>query len=309
MPMISIITPLFNCQDYIIKCIKSVQNQKHIKYEHIIIDDGSTDDSWERLQDWAKTDDRIKIYHTDNRGMAAARKLALGYATGEWVAFLDADDEWMPEKLSIQMASADQADMVLSSGYYIGDFEGSWQVPDFDLTGDQLINRLLTKNFIPVLSVMVKRKLLSQVEAFTLERQYDVVADYDVWIRLCKQNIRIRSLGASYLFNYRIHQGQSTSISRKYDLLVIVLKLIAHHHELETINLRQAHAAYINHIREALDYFLSKTSKIDAEKVISLAKNYLHAKWTFMLIGSLIKVNLRLAQVLSWRLLKPELHI
>ena len=102
--LISIITPTYNCGAYIGETIESVQQQTVHNWEMIIVDDCSTDDTQQIVAAYAEKDDRIK-YHklAQNAGAAVARTVAMELAQGEYMAFLDSDDLWMPEKLARQL--------------------------------------------------------------------------------------------------------------------------------------------------------------------------------------------------------------
>lgn len=90
---ISIIVPVYNVEQYLDECINSVLYQSFGDYELILINDGSTDRSGEICDYYAKKDARVKVFHTANAGVSAARNLGLLYATGEWIIFLDSDDK------------------------------------------------------------------------------------------------------------------------------------------------------------------------------------------------------------------------
>ena len=89
---ISIVTPAYNAEKYIENLIKSVLEQSHNNYELIIVDDGSTDDTYETIKKWHQNDKRIKVYTKQNEGPALARKYGLKEATGDLIFFVDADD-------------------------------------------------------------------------------------------------------------------------------------------------------------------------------------------------------------------------
>ena len=95
----SIIIPLYNKESYIQRAIKSVLLQTYQDFELIIVDDGSTDGSFEAAS--AIQDPRIHIVRQENRGVSAARNRGVSEAKYDWVAFLDADDEWLPEFLEM----------------------------------------------------------------------------------------------------------------------------------------------------------------------------------------------------------------
>ena len=102
---VSVITPAYNSEKYIAGTIRSVQNQTYKNWEMIIVDDCSADKTVEIAESIAKTDPRIKVLKQENNGGAAkARNRALDEATGRYIAYLDADDIWKPEKLEKQVA-------------------------------------------------------------------------------------------------------------------------------------------------------------------------------------------------------------
>ena len=90
--MISIVVPVFNSEKYICRCIKSVINQTYKDWELILVDDGSTDRSYEKMVHFAAKDKRIKIIRQNNKGPGAARNTGIEYVTGEYTVFIDSDD-------------------------------------------------------------------------------------------------------------------------------------------------------------------------------------------------------------------------
>jgi glycosyltransferase involved in cell wall biosynthesis len=99
MPKISVIVPTYNRERFIIKAIDSILNQTYKDYEIIVVDDGSTDETKKALQAYSQ----IKYIFQDNGGVSSARNTGIMAAKGEWVAFLDSDDEWTEDYLSVQM--------------------------------------------------------------------------------------------------------------------------------------------------------------------------------------------------------------
>ncbi|MCS7063994.1 MAG: glycosyltransferase family 2 protein, partial [Methylacidiphilales bacterium] len=96
MPKFSVIIPTYNRAPLLKQTLDSVLNQSFLDYEIIIVDDGSTDDTWQYLQSL-----RVKVtyYRQDNKGPAAARNLGAQHASGDYLAFLDSDDLWHPDTL------------------------------------------------------------------------------------------------------------------------------------------------------------------------------------------------------------------
>ena len=105
-PLVSIITPVYNGSSYLDHAVQSVLNQTYQNWELFLVDDGSCDDSYEKAVNWSKKDKRIiALNHPnhENRGVCATRNLAIHHAKGEYIATLDCDDEWLPEKLEKQI--------------------------------------------------------------------------------------------------------------------------------------------------------------------------------------------------------------
>ncbi len=90
---ISIIVPVYNAKNVICRCLESILNQSVENWELIIVDDGSSDNSGKICDEYASKDDRIKVIHKPNEGVSAARNTGLAIAKGEWITFVDSDDE------------------------------------------------------------------------------------------------------------------------------------------------------------------------------------------------------------------------
>ena len=93
-PLVSIIIPVYNVSHYLPQCLESVIHQTYQNIEIIIVDDGSTDDSKDICDQYANNDNRIRVIHTDNKGLASARNLGVDNAAGTYLSFIDSDD-WM----------------------------------------------------------------------------------------------------------------------------------------------------------------------------------------------------------------------
>lgn len=115
MDKVSVILPLYNCEEYIGHTIESVLGQDYTNWELIVMDDASTDNSLKEVFKYSETDSRIKVYSSVvNKGVAATRNAAIKYATGRYMAFIDADDLWAKNKLSSQIHFMKEHDAGLS---------------------------------------------------------------------------------------------------------------------------------------------------------------------------------------------------
>jgi glycosyltransferase involved in cell wall biosynthesis len=113
--LISVVIPCFNSESYIQESINSVLSQTYRKIELIVIDDGSTDDTLKVIKEYEKS---IVILRQENQGAASARNLGIHHSKGDYIALLDSDDVWMPDKLEKQMKimSANELDLVYCGG-------------------------------------------------------------------------------------------------------------------------------------------------------------------------------------------------
>lgn len=96
---LSIIIPIYNAERYFRECIESILNQSYCEWEVIVINDGSSDNTRDLLDEYQKRDGRIKVFHKENEGVAIARNVGLKQATGDYTLFCDADDVMLPEAL------------------------------------------------------------------------------------------------------------------------------------------------------------------------------------------------------------------
>lgn len=117
MPHISIIVPVYNAEQYINTCINSIIEQSYIDWELLLVDDGSTDSSGDICDDYAKNDNRIKVFHKENGGVSCARNYGLDHAKGEWIAFVDADD-WLDKYYLEHFIENINADIIVAGYNY-----------------------------------------------------------------------------------------------------------------------------------------------------------------------------------------------
>lgn len=118
--MVSIITPTYNCARFIAETIESVLAQTYSDWEMIIVDDCSNDNTKEVVEKYQERDSRIQYHCLEiNSGAAVARNLALSLAKGKWIAFLDSDDLWQPEKLSKQIQFMEKNGYAFSYHEYV----------------------------------------------------------------------------------------------------------------------------------------------------------------------------------------------
>lgn len=104
--MISIIVPVYNVEPYLSRCIESIINQSYTGIEILLIDDGSPDKCGGICEEYAKKDERVRVFHTDNHGLSAARNRGIREATGDYIGFVDSDDWIEPDMYEVLLAKA-----------------------------------------------------------------------------------------------------------------------------------------------------------------------------------------------------------
>lgn len=124
-PLVSIVIPVHNCEQYIEKCLNSILQQTYGNLEIITINDGSTDQSKEKIENVSKTDERIKVFNQENKGVSVARKLGCQHATGKYITFIDGDDYIASDYIEtfVQVAEETQSDLCVC-GYTMVDTNG-----------------------------------------------------------------------------------------------------------------------------------------------------------------------------------------
>ena len=182
MPLVSVVIPVRNRADLITRAVESVLGQSFEDYELIVIDDGSDDDLPSAL---ARFDDKIRFLSQDHRGVSAARNNGIRESTGALIAFLDSDDEWLPEKLERQVERYDPG----NSGFvchtdeiWIRDGKEVPQKKQHRKQGGRFFERALELCLISPSSVIMTRRLLDRIGWF--DEELEAAEDYDLWLRL-----------------------------------------------------------------------------------------------------------------------------
>jgi glycosyltransferase involved in cell wall biosynthesis len=189
MSKISVIIPTYNRAELLAETLLSALEQTLADREIIVVDDGSTD----RTSEVAKTfQDRIIYLRQPNSGPAKARNAGIRLAKGKYIAFLDSDDLWLPEKLELQYRFLEQT---ASIGLVFTDVmwfsNGQVLLPSlrerYQLYSGQVFEKLLFDNWIATSSVLVRRECLEEVGGFDEDPQIMYVEDWNLWIRLARQ--------------------------------------------------------------------------------------------------------------------------
>jgi len=181
--LVSIITPSWNCGQYLEETIKSIQAQTYTNWELLFQDDCSTDGTKDLVMKYAAEDSRIKYEcNPNNSGAAITRNNALRRAQGKWIAFLDSDDLWEPEKLDKQIS------FMISNGCHFS-YTGYREINDYSeltgkyVTGPSHISRFGMYCFCwpGCLTVMYDREYVGLIQIEDIQKNND----YAMWLKVC----------------------------------------------------------------------------------------------------------------------------
>jgi glycosyltransferase involved in cell wall biosynthesis len=187
-PLVTVIIPTYNRAHLLSRAIRSVLCQTFQEWELIIVDDGSVDNTEEIVKSFS--DPRIRyIRHQANRGSSAARNTGIQMARGKYIAFLDSDDEWLPEKLEKQLNifenSDDEVGVVYTGAVFIDDENGKQRIKKPRAKGWIFIEELAFNPVGSTSRVMVKRECFDKCGGF--DEEMPCHEDWDMWIRLAEQ--------------------------------------------------------------------------------------------------------------------------
>ena len=183
--LFSVIIPAYQCEKWIEQAILSVQQQTEQNWEIIVIDDCSADQTWELVQKTAAKDKRIRAYRNpQNQGVAESRNRGMALARGKYIAFLDGDDRWLPNKLAAQyqVLSKEKCDVCYASYLYI-DENGNKSGKVYDVPRHFSKEDFLKENFIGCSTAVFSK---SFADGISLRKEYQH-EDYVFWLELLEK--------------------------------------------------------------------------------------------------------------------------
>jgi GT2 family glycosyltransferase len=206
-PTVSVVIPAYNCANHLGETLASVFAQTLPAHEVIVVNDGSPDtEELERVIEPHR--DRIVYIKQDNRGPSAARNAAIGRAQGEYVAFLDSDDVWLPEYLQEQMralGSDPTLDLIYSDALLFGDapLAGRTFMQTAPTRGPVTIEGLLLYRCSVITTCVVARRQ-ALIDAGLFDESLRRVEDFDLWVRMAHEGARL-GYQARVLARHRVH--------------------------------------------------------------------------------------------------------
>jgi glycosyltransferase involved in cell wall biosynthesis len=212
MPKVSVLMAVYNGEAYLRNAIDSILHQTYSDFEFIIIDDGSTDNSFDILNTYREQDARINLHRQANRGLAASLNTGLDLAHGEYIARMDADDISMPQRLTLQTSFMDaHTDIGICGGAMktIGNAPEQKIIYPFD--ADAALCELLFKPPVAHPTVMIRKAVLDDHQ-LRYNPNITAAQDYELWSRVSRVT-RITNV-QDVLLGYRISDNQVTRTRR-----------------------------------------------------------------------------------------------
>ena len=244
--LVSIIMPVYNCEKYVEKAIKSVQLQIYTNWELIIINDGSTDDSMTKIEEQIKSiKDKVKLINLEeNQGVANARNIAIDKACGKYIAYLDADDLWEKEKMHKQIKFMKTNKIAFSYTSYSrikedGNLLKTVEVPEKTNYTDLLKSTMMLTSTIIIDTENIPKEKMKMPNL-------KITEDTQTWLNILKSGVVAYGLNEN-LTQYR--QRKDSTSSNKIESIIGMWKVYRKYQE---INISKSLYYMIFHIMNAI---------------------------------------------------------
>ena len=236
-PLISVIIPVFNRERLLKRAIESVLGQTYKKYELIVVDDGSVDNSLEI----AKSYKEAIVIEKTNGGVSSARNFGAKHARGEWLAFLDSDDEWLPLKLDKQIELInEEVHLIHTEEHWIRNGSFVNQPKAYKKGGGDQFEKSLKLCAISPSTVLLRKSLFDQFGGF--REDYPVCEDYDLWLKIVSMH-KVALVDEPLINKYAGHEEQLSFQYKAMDYWrVKSMKWILDNRELSTEKLESLKA-------------------------------------------------------------------
>ena len=214
--LVSVVMPVYNTNQFVWEAIESILNQTFKEFEFIIVDDWSTDWSYEICQEYAKKDNRIRLYKNEkNRGISYTRNKLISLATTDYIALQDSDDVSMKDRLKIEYEFLSKYSdyCVVSWDNEIMDEE--WKKIGYRKYSNNIPNVILKKSPVSWATTMFRKNILDKL--WWYEEWLNYWEDYDVWLKMYLNGYKIKNLNKN-LYKVRIRERQTKSDNLKQTL-------------------------------------------------------------------------------------------
>lgn len=286
MPAVSVVIPAYNQGAFIGEAIRSVLEQTLRDFDVHVIDDGSTDDTKEVVESF--DDERLRYFRQENSGLpAVARNVGISRSRGEFIAFLDSDDSWLPDKLERQaetMRANPNCGIVASNFQCLGDHPlGGKVLLRGNVPTGKVFEKLLHAGFICTSMAMVRRSALEKVGAFDADPSIRCSEDYDLWLRIT-HDFEFEHVEKVCGF-YRIHESGITKGADPFEWLAPAARVVEKICETHRLPRKLADSALaVHYARQAFHYLRAG----DAESFRGAIRRSARRRMTMPLAGLLL---------------------
>ena len=229
-PLISVVIPAYNAEQFLDETLESVLSQTYENWECIIVNDGSTDNTESVAKKWCEKDARFRYFYKENSGASDTRNLGIKKARGEYIAFLDADDLYMPNFLEICLENLVEKDVDLVAPKMLEFWDVQNEViededkKDYLYSGKEGIALFLHSNRI-TMALLCKKSVMDEVGGFTWHKKAE---DLHCWLKVLFAGYKIYRLGEYYAYR-RMHNNSwsSMDINCSKEVLELIVSLKA----------------------------------------------------------------------------------
>ena len=225
-PLISVVIPAYNAEQFLDETLESVLSQTYENWECIIVNDGSTDNTESVAKKWCEKDARFRYFYKENSGASDTRNLGIKEARGEYIAFLDADDLYMPNFLEVCIENLVEKDVDLVAPKMLEFWDVQNEVikdededkKDYLYSGKEGIALFLHSNRI-TMALLCKKSVMDEVGGFTWHKKAE---DLHCWLKVLFAGYKIYRLGEYYAYR-RMHNNSWSSMDRNCSKEVLEL--------------------------------------------------------------------------------------
>ena len=221
-PQISVIVPVYNAEKYLPRCIDSVLIQTFTEFELLLINDGSKDRSGQICNEYAEKDKRIRVFNKSNEGVCSARKLGFDKSYGEWIVFVDSDDELKKDALKsmMELHKEKEFDLLVTSKSLINPNNEKYlynKISGYLSTGKYVCSALKGNIFIGPHGRMTKRDLFIKSNAFDIPK--DIVINEDLIMNLKLGIVANKILISNNINTYKYYNNPNIASKNIKDLI------------------------------------------------------------------------------------------
>lgn len=290
MKKVSIVIPAYNKAALTVKTVESALKQTYKNIEVIVVDDGSTDNTQQLLYPYISSN-RIKYFHKENGGACSARNVGIKLSTGDYIALIDCDDIYLPEKIELSinyLENNPDFGFVYTRAYFIDEQDSILrEYPNRKIIHSGWIaKQLLLRNFIPNSTVVVRKKYFEKTGLF--DESVFIPADWDMWLRL-SENYKSGYINLP-LTRYRISSNYTlNNLEQSEREEAVILEKAFKRNPGININFKNRIVSNM-YLRSAINYLLTQDFNSAKDRfILSIRKNNFNIRAILLFIYFLIK--------------------